>query len=92
MTLNNFRLELSNTLLSRGWIRLTDENIKNYFDGFALSFRNGIYYDKSRDYSYTTNYSASDYVSFLKGIDNQVKHEGEEVLKKQLTISQYNKK
>lgn len=92
MTLNNFRLELSNTLLSRGWIRLTDENIKNYFDGFALSFRNGIYYDKSRDYSYTTNYSASDYVSFLKGLDNQVKHEGEEVLKKQLTISQYNKK
>ncbi len=89
MTLNNSRLKLSNTILSRGWINLTDENIKNYFDGFALSFRNGLYYDKTGDYSYTTNYSASDYIKFLEGLDSQVKHEGEEVLKKQLTISQY---
>lgn len=91
MILNNSRLELANIILSRGWVSLTDENLKNYFDGFALSFRNGLYYDETGDYSFTTNYNAQDYNNFLEGVDNQVNHEGEKVLQKQLTISQYNR-
>lgn len=91
ITLLDGRQALATTLLKRGWIPFTKDNIKHYFDGFALSFRNGLYYDETHDYSFTTNYSNADYINFLNGTDNQVKHEGEEVLKKQLTPSKYHR-
>ena len=59
---------------------MNEENIKNYFDGFAISFRNGTFYDLTEDYSYTTNYSPYDYLRFINGYDSQYHHEGEEVL------------
>ena len=59
---------------------MTDENIKNYFDGFSLSFRNGTFYDLTEDYSYETPYSPNDYILFINGYDSQYHHEGEEVL------------
>lgn len=90
MTLNNSRMEVANRVLTRGWIPLKDEYAKNYFDGFALSFRNGIYYEETGDYSYTTNYSALDYANFLNGLDNQVNHEGEKVLRMQTVPTSFN--
>ena len=89
MTLNDNRMFLADKLLKRGWIHLTEDNIKNYFDGFALSYRNGFYYDETDDYSFTTNYTSSDYVNFLEGKDSQVNHEGERVLKLQKEMSKY---
>lgn len=89
MTLNDNRMSLADKLLKRGWIHLSKDNIKNYFDGFALSYRNGFYYDETNDYSFITNYTSSDYVNFLEGKDSQVKHEGERVLKLQKGMSKY---
>lgn len=90
MTLNSDRLDLAQILLKRGWIKLTPENIKNYFDGFALSFRNGHYYDETKDYSYTTLYTSQNYLDFIEGTDSQLKHESQLVLSFQTTISHYN--
>lgn len=86
MKLSEERQAVATNLIERGYLKFTPENIKPYFDGFALSFRNGLYYDITQDYSYTTSYTADDYVSFLKGEDSQVNHEGEEVLKRQKTL------
>lgn len=91
MKLNYNRLSLADTLLKRGWIPFTKDNIKNYFDGFALSFRNGLYYDLTGDYSFTTNYSGLDYINFLNDTDNQVNHESEDVLKLQKSLSKYHR-
>lgn len=78
------RLNVAKTLLKRGWIELTDNVIKAYFDGFTISYRNGLYYEETQDYSYTTNYTADDYRNFLAGLDNQINHEGANVLGYQL--------
>lgn len=86
MTLQEERMAVASKIIEKGWISFTEENIKHYFDGFALSFRNGLYYTQTNDYSYTTIYAAEDYIRFLKGEDNQVNHEGEEVLKRQITL------
>ncbi|MCX4254952.1 MAG: hypothetical protein OSJ63_06820 [Bacilli bacterium] len=91
MTIFEERMALALNLLKRGWIPFTKNNIKNYFDGFALSFRNGLYYDETGDYSFTTNYNDIDYINFLNGTDSQVNHEGKEVIQKQLKLSQYNR-
>lgn len=80
MLMNESRKKTALQLLKDGYIEMTDENIKNYFDGFALSFRNGSFYDMTNDYSYTTPYSTNDYIKFINGIDSQYQHEGEEVL------------
>ena len=80
MIMNTSRLKTATKLLKDGYIEMTEENIKNYFDGFAISFRNGTFYDLKEDYSYTTNYSPYDYLRFINGYDSQYNHEGEEVL------------
>ena len=58
---------------------------------FGFLFRNGLYYDETGDYSFTTNYNDIDYINFLNGTDSQVNHEGKEVIQKQLKLSQYNR-
>ena len=35
---------------------------------------------KTNDYSYETNYTPEDYINFLEKKDNQINHEGREVL------------
>ena len=80
MTMTEERLKLANDILKKGWFLATPENIKNYFDGFALSYRNGLYYQETNDYSYTTNYKAEDYIRFLNGEDSQINHESIENL------------
>ena len=69
------RIKTARTLLEKGWIDATDENMKNYFDGFALSFRNGLYYQALGRVDYTTPYTASDYENFLYTSDSQFERE-----------------
>jgi len=64
------------TLLFNGYIRLTKEVFKIYLDSFTISFRNGLYYEHYNDYRYITDYTIEDYINFLTGSDNQIKHEG----------------
>lgn len=80
MLMKDERMKIATKILSNGWIELDEKVLKNYLDGFALSYRNGIYYEKTNDFSFETNYSHEDYINFLTGKDNQVNHEGEESL------------
>lgn len=70
------RLKVARTLLERGWIEATDENIKSYFDGFALSFRNGYFYEQLGNSNFITPYTAKDYESFIVGYNSQLSIEG----------------
>ena len=76
MTLNDSRKRTALELLKNGYIEMTDENVKNYFDGFALSYRNATYYEDTLDFSFTTNYTPYDYIRFINGEDSQLNHEG----------------
>ncbi len=92
MLMNESRKKTAEKLLTNGWIEFDEAHTKNYFDGFTLSFRNGLYYEKTDDFSYETHYSQEDYINFLLGKDNQVLHENEECLgfqKKTITKKQY---
>ena len=66
---------IANTVISNGYIELNEEIFKTYLDAFTVSFRNGLYYEETNDFSFTTYYTVDDYINFLKGIDNQIKHE-----------------
>lgn len=76
MTLNDSRKRTALELLKNGYIEMTDENVKNYFDGFALSYRNATYYEDTLDFSFTTNYTPYDYMRFINEEDSQLNHEG----------------
>lgn len=76
MTMSDSRLKTASKLLRDGYIEMTDENIKNYFDGFALSYRNATYYEETEDFSFTTVYSPYDYMRFINEEDSQINHEG----------------
>ena len=80
MIQNESRANTARTLLNRGWMDLTDENLKNYCDGFALSFRNGLYYENIGKANYSTSYTADDYRHFLFSSESQVKKEGKEYI------------
>ena len=80
MVMNEERRKIAEKILRDGWIELNEVVIKHYLDGFTLSFRNGLYYEKTNDFSYTTNYNIDDYIRFIQGKDNQINHEGKEVL------------
>lgn len=67
MLYDKTREDVLNTILKKGYIECTDTNLKAYMDGFLVSFRNGLYYEHSNDYSFETNYTASDYKAFLNG-------------------------
>ena len=76
MIMNDSRMKTASKLLKDGYIEMNDENIKNYFDGFALSYRNATYYEDTEDFSFTTNYSPYDYIRFINEEDSQLNHEG----------------
>ena len=80
MILDNKRKLVSDTILKQGWIEATDDNIKHYFDGFTISFRNGLYYEKLGRVSYDTNFNASDYKRFLSTNDSLLNYEDEDTL------------
>lgn len=85
MTMTPERLALAEQILKRGWFEITPENMKMYLDGFALSYRNGLYYEKTNDYSYTTPYTTEDYKKFNRK-NSQITKEGIEVLGYQRTL------
>lgn len=80
MMMNNSRRNTAAELLEKGWIPLTKENFKNYFDGFVNYYRNGLYYENTLDFSYETEYSCKDYWRFLSSQDSQDRHEAIEGL------------
>lgn len=80
MLMDKDRLKLSKDILEQGYVLLDDKNLKNYLDGFTISYRNGLYYEAMNDFSYTTKYTAEDYRKFLRHEDNQVNHEWHQVL------------
>lgn len=80
MMMKEGRRKLAEKLIRDGYILLTDEVLKDYLDGFALSYRNGLYYERTSDFSYTTSYTSEDYKNFLKWKDSQLHHEGDIVL------------
>lgn len=80
MVMKEDRKNIAEEIIRNGFVLLTNDVLKAYLDGFAISYRNGLYYEKTQDFSYTTNYSEEDYIRFLKGYDTQINQEGEIVL------------
>ncbi len=83
MLMNKARKQVAQAILKKGYVEIGADTLKNYLDGFALSFRNGLFYEKRGVAQYTTPYEELDYIKFLSQIDNQVNHEGLEVLGRQ---------
>lgn len=75
MSMTEERRKIAEKILKDGWIELTPEVLKHYLDGFTISYRNGIYYEDTEDFSFTAPYSVEDYENFLRGFDNQLNYE-----------------
>lgn len=80
------REKLARTILKNGWIELTEDTIKYYLDGFALSYRNGLYYEYLGVADYKTSYDIETYHNFLFGDDSQLKREGRKYLGLQMKL------
>lgn len=81
------RKKVAELLLRRGWCEVNDDTMRHYLDGFTLMYRNGLYYENIGVADYQVDYTIDQYMNFLYGDDDQVKHEGKEFLgyqKKQL--------
>ncbi len=83
MLMDEERRKVSQELLKKCFISLTPENLKNYLDGFTISFRNGLFYEKTNDLSYTTSYNEEDYLKLLYSDISLIDYEGKEVLGQQ---------
>jgi len=86
MLMDDGRKQTAIKLLQDGWMPMNENNMKNYFDGFALSYRNALYYENLGYIDYNTGYTANDYENFLFGDDDQAKHEDIAHLGKQKII------
>lgn len=80
MMQNEERKKIAREIIEKGWIELKGDVLKHYLDGFSLSYRNGLFYENTGDFTFTTPYTVEDYWRFLDYIDDQVEHEGVEVL------------
>ncbi len=79
--LENVEIEkVSRTILRKGWIKATEDNLKHYLDGFVLMYRNGLYYENLGAAVYEVDYNIDTYYNFLFGDDSQLKHEGRKYL------------
>lgn len=56
MCLTEKRKNTAEQIIQNGYIPLTDDIFKDYMDGFLLSWRNGTFYEETKDCSYTTPY------------------------------------
>lgn len=78
MLMDENRKKVAEKIISNGFIELKEGNLKHYLDGFTMSFRNALYYEKQLREQGTISfpsYSLETYINFLKGLDNQVNHE-----------------
>ena len=93
MMINEKYKKIAQHLIDFGWIEATDQNLKAYFDGFAISFRNGIYYENMEDFIFKTDYQVEDYISFLNGKGSQLDKESVISLGRQMRpLKTYNNK
>lgn len=93
MMKNESYKKIAQHLIDFGWIEATNQNLKAYFDGFAISFRNGIYYEDMKEFIFKTNYRAEDYISFLNGKGSQLEKEPVISLGRQMRpLKSYNNK
>lgn len=68
MLMNNSRRKTAINILRKGYVVATDENIKNYLDGFLLSYRNGLFYERYLgEANYDVPYSITEYFEFING-------------------------
>lgn len=65
MLMDYSRKRTAINILRDGFTVADDVNLKNYFDGFLLSYRNGLYYEKSGETDYSSSFSVEDYFSFI---------------------------
>lgn len=86
MSLTNERKIFAEKLMRDGYFEVTEENVKLYFDGFAMSYRNGLYYEDMKKIIFKTDYTAEDYLKFISGEDHQLNHEPKEFLGRQKKI------
>ena len=49
--MNEERKLIASKLLKKGYIELTDDNLKLYLDPFTISYRNGLYYEITDDFA-----------------------------------------
>ena len=73
MLMNDSRKKTAKGLLKNGYMLLTAENIKNYFDGFIFEGRNGGYYaEKGKEFldesDYDVDYTYEDYLEAIDGV------------------------
>lgn len=80
MMLTESRKKVAKRILEDGWIELSKDTIKDYLDGFTLYYRNGLYYELTGDFSFTTAYTAEDYRKFLTHESDQLEYEPEEAV------------
>lgn len=80
MMMNDSRKNTAINILKNGYVVANEENLKNYFDGFLLSYRNGLYYEWIGEVDYFPTYSVSDYFSFIYGDDLLFDYEPIELL------------
>ena len=76
MLMDEFRYKLATQLIKDGYIELTEEIFKIYLDAFTISYRNGLFYEQTNDFTYTTEYKIEDYIKFLKCENSQIENEG----------------
>lgn len=76
MLQNESRKTTAQALIKNGWIKMDEVQAKNYFDGFALSYRNASYYEEKGFVDYVTPYTLETYKNFIFGDDTQINHEG----------------
>ncbi len=67
MMYDELRKKVLKTILQKGYIKCTEEVMKSYMDSFLLSFRNGLFYERTGDFSFTMSYSSADYEKLLSG-------------------------
>ncbi len=80
MIMTDYSKSIASKILEDGYIKLDTTILKNYLDAFTVSFRNGLYYENTNDFSYKTDYTLRDYNNFFRGLDNQINHENLEYL------------
>lgn len=80
MIMDENRKRIAESLLRDGYVKMDEQVLKDYLDGFTISFRNGLYYEETNDFSFKTEYTFDDYINFFNGKDSQLKHEDRHVL------------
>ncbi len=72
MMMDKERSKVAEEILKKGYIKLDDKILKDYLDGFTMSYRNGIYY---QNHDFDELYTIDQYIEFLSGESNMGEYE-----------------